>query len=238
MRLPRASAPFAALFAVTALAACDGAAPSGRAAPEAVFDLWGLFGTAARETCASVAADLRLVVTETGGATQTLTRALTPADTLVRLPLTVAKGRTTFALEVRSTNGTLLFSRTQTVDVSGGFTVTLDPSPALTAVLKGCPNVVPLVLNDGAYRGTFTLRNRGPVPTTWRVVRVTPACPPTQTCVFFGPNGSTLKAGETLPVSVSASDVVVSAGRAFDVRFESVVGGAPVGQLDVRFAVN
>ena len=88
------------------------------------------------------------------------------------------------------------------------------------------------------WRGLSDDVSRGPVPTTGRVVRVTPACPPTQTCVVLSPNGSTLKAGETLPVSVSASDVVVSAGRAFDVRIESVVGGGPVGQLDVRFAVN
>ena len=236
---PPRTALAAAALAAAALAGCSGG-PGGDApvVRHAVLDVRGLFGTAARPTCASVAATLRLGVTDADGRAQTLERTLTAADTVVRLPLRLAPGPATFALDVRSNLGVPLYARTTTATVErDGFAVTINPGPAVTAVLKGCPSVLALTGRDGVYRDTLVLRNSGSVRTDVRVAAISATCGQ-PTCLFLYGFSGALAPSATEYVVADAGNFARAGVRAFDVRFESVVGNTTVGSFDVRFTLN
>jgi hypothetical protein len=155
----------AALWGGGLLAGCD--QHSDGATGEVAFDLAPLFRTADGEPCVSVVETLELTVTEPDGSEQVVVRQLAADDAEVRISVAVGSGRVRFDAAVRSNNGTLLYSGTQTADVGGsGFRVQL-PVTAVNAVLRACPAPASFVFVDGGFEGEFYLYNRGSREVDW-----------------------------------------------------------------------
>ena len=214
---------------LAALAGCDEHAVETDGAREVVFDLRPLFRIAEGERCVSVVDSLVLRVTEADGSEQTTGRALTPDEAEVRIPVEVEPGAVTFAAEVRSNNGTRLYAGSASAEVeAGGFSVEV-PLAAVNAVLKACPDVVPLVLSDNAYRGELRVINRGSRATAWEAAFDPPLCDG-EPCFHLDPSAAPIAAGDT--VRVVGTALARTLTDAFDVQIFSEVGA-----LDVRFVV-
>lgn len=211
------------------VAGCDEHTVGGEGTGEVVFDVGPLFRTAAGEPCVSVVDTLQLTVTEADGAEQTAFRLLTPDVTEVRIPVEVDPGSVRFEAEVRSNNGSLLYTGATEAGVEAeGFQieVTLD---AVNAVLKACPDLVPLGVFDTEYRGDLRVINRGDRSTTWAATVDPPLCDG-EPCFRLDPDGGDVGEGDTVAVAGIASLITLT--DAYDVRITS-----PVGTLDVRFVI-
>lgn len=205
---------------------CDGNAVGPAGERVVVFDIGPLFRSAEGEACATVVDSLIVVVTEADGTEQVARRALTPDETEVRIPVAVTVGRVEFEAEVRSNNGRRLYAGTAAADVEAdGFRVEV-PLAAVDAVLKACPDLVPLTLDDGAYRGAFRLANLGSRPAEWAASFESPVCDGAP-CFRLGPDAGTLAAGDSLRIAATA--LATTLNDALDVRITS-----PVGTLDLR----
>ena len=216
-----------ALLGGVLLAGCDEHAVGAGGGAEVVLDLRPLF-RAGDERCVSVVDALALTVTEADGSERTTTRPLTPDDAEVRIPVEVEPGRVEFEAAVRSNNGTLLYTGSATAEVEGdGFRVEV-PLDAVNAVLKACPDLVPLVPGDGDYRGELRVINRGDRATTWEATAETPLCDDAP-CFSLSPSAAPIPEGDT--VRVVGIALAAAPADTFGVQITS-----PVGTLAVRFA--
>jgi hypothetical protein len=221
------------LLLAAALAGCTdvvGPEPDGEG-HEVAFDLRPLFFSAGGERCVSVVDSLVLVVEDEGGARQTQGRALTPDDAVVTFFVEVEAGTVTFAAEVLSNNGAVLYAGTVSRAVEAdGFSVEV-PLSAVNAVLKACPARVPLPFDDGddAYAGTLAVINRGSLPATWAADFEGPTCDGAP-CFALDPSSGTTAPGDTTSATATASPATPP--EPLDVRITSAVG-----TLDVSFAI-
>jgi hypothetical protein len=172
----------------------------------------------------SVASQIGLSILESNDAQQAFDRALTPTDSVVTFPVTVEEGTTRFTAEVRSDNGTLLYTGERTADIQeDGFvvTITLDAqSPVLVVVPDS-------IFVDTATNGRFLVRNRGVgTLTRWAIdsVRSPQASCTLQNCFEFDDTtGVQLGAGQEDTVTVRPLESV-GRNQVYTVRFNSEVG--------------
>lgn len=238
------------LFALTGITACSAlTTPDNKSASGSI--------TLRREGAAnslpftgpyvSVLDSLLLTVTSDQEATpQLIGRHLRSGDTSFILPVTVAAGQATFAVQVLSNNKTLLQSGQATSAIDrDGFSVTV-PIVAGRALLVAQPDTVKTSVRDAqtALRiAKVYVHNRGSVPLTWSLKTTdtsftkTPCTIRGITCATAPAVGvvNTLKAGGMDSVLFGFTDQGPSAAPLFSTRVFSFVLTSPEGDVTVRW---
>jgi hypothetical protein len=169
MRPPRPGArsvltPCVGLLLAVLLVGCDQASQETSGA--VTFDLRSLFRLE-EVYCANGFEDLVLTVTDSDGSQQTIVQEVPIVYYEIRVPVRVTPGRVRFSAGIRSNNGTLLYSGTRTVEVTGeGFSVSLPVTP-VNAVLIACPYDPRLIPTRFGFEGEVVLHNRGIRDVAW-----------------------------------------------------------------------
>jgi len=204
---------FLGLAALASLGACGLVDDSGRVSMRIAIDFGAAVGLQQGDYT-TVAQRIDLSVTSDGGVA-TQTQALGEGEFEATFDVTVDEGSATFAADVVSNNGTLLFTGSTTTSIEAdGFAVTVTPV-AVNAVLLLAPRVGTftrtLESDSRQYVARMTVHNRGSGTLTWRADSLVPLpARVTMSCVL--PNTDGLRCTEdrtTGPGQSQAIDLFV-----------------------------
>ena len=121
----------------------------------------------------SVIDSLALSIVPSAGGVILLGRHLAPNDTILTLPLTIAKGAASVSVKVLSNNGAVLYTGafSPTID-RDGFTIRIPVVPILPVLVVAPDIATTSVLDTNRWLTRFSVHNSGSKPLIWSVMAV------------------------------------------------------------------
>jgi hypothetical protein len=209
---PNAPWASAALLLVIAVTSCVSATDASSRFQRVAFNLspTGTSAAGFSGPYVSVVDSVDLTVTTSGIGVQRFGKRLARRDSVVTFTVTVERGQSDFSARVLSTVGAVLYSGTQSANITQS-TFTMDvPLQAAGPILLVAPDTAKVTQQSPPgdvvfFYKTVTVHNRGSASLTWSVKDTLPPsaaqCP--SGCIRFTPLSGTLAAGTSAALTMT-----------------------------------